>query len=469
MTIDAERRVLSAIDESFDRAIDDIRDAIRIPGVSKSGERLEEMANFVADYLRSLGADVSLHPGKVAPIVEGELRSPGAAYTLLFYTLYDVQPADPDEWTSPPFSAEIVNDEQGQRRLIGRGAFNSKGPLIGFFAVVRAFQDAGVALPVNIHFLIEGEEEIASPSLEPHIRANLDRFRRCDGAFLPYLGTNTKGETPIRLGFKGLGFIEFSVAGGAWGGPAKHDVHAMHSGWLASPGWELIGALSTLQTRDGRLTIDDLPTPPGPDAEDRELIAQAARDLQPETFLKELGARRFKHEVDFETELTHFLFDPTLNLDGIWVGTTPPGTEPATHLATRASAILDIRFVPGMDIVATLDLIRKHLDRRGFGHVEMNVRSAYPPSKCSVREPIVQALINACRRHSDNVTVFPIHAGGAPLYLFTDVIGIPYAFGGLGHGGRPHAPDEYLLVDSMRDYFRSVTSFLFGLSGTGKC
>ena len=162
MTIDAERRVLSAIDESFDRAIDDIRDAIRIPGVSKSGERLEEMANFVADYLRSLGADVSLHPGKVAPIVEGELRSPGAAYTLLFYTLYDVQPADPDEWTSPPFSAEIVNDEQGQRRLIGRGAFNSKGPLIGFFAVVRAFQDAGVALPVNIHFLIEGEEEIAA-------------------------------------------------------------------------------------------------------------------------------------------------------------------------------------------------------------------------------------------------------------------------------------------------------------------
>ena len=67
-------------------------------------------------------------------------------------------------------------------------------------------------------------------------------------------------------------------------------------------------------------------------------------------------------------------------------------------------------------------------------------------------EPIVQALIDACRRHSDNVTVFPLHAGGAPLYLFTDVIGIPFAFGGLGHGGRPHAPDEYLIVDSMRDY-----------------
>lgn len=464
MTIDTEHRVLAAIDEGFDRAIEDIRSAIRIPGVSKAGERLDEMAAWVGEYLRTLGAEVSLYPGQVAPIVEGHLRSPGASYTLLFYTLYDVQPANAAEWTSPPFSAEIVRDEHGKQRMIGRGAFNSKGPLVGFLAVVRAFRGAGVPLPVNIHFLIEGEEEIGSPSLEPHIRANLDRFRRCDGAFLPYLGTNTKGETPIRLGFKGLGFLELSVEGGAWGGPAKHDVHAMHSGWLSSPGWELLSALSTLQTREGRLTIDGLPTPPGPDEEDRRLLALAARDLRPETFLSELGARRFKHEGTFEEQLTHFLFDPTLNLDGIWVGSTPPGTEPATHLAPRASAILDLRFVPGMDVESTLSLIRQHLDRRGFGHVEMEVRNAYPSSKCSVGEPIVQALVTSCRKHSNHVTVFPIHAGAAPLYLFSDVIGIPFAFGGLGHGGRPHAADEYLLVDSMRDYFKCVTSFLFALA-----
>jgi acetylornithine deacetylase/succinyl-diaminopimelate desuccinylase-like protein len=462
MTSEAEGQVLAAIGRHFDRAIDDIRAAIRIPGISKSGERLEEAAAYVADYLRDLGAEVSMHPGQIAPIVEGELKSPGARYTLLFYTLYDVQPADPSEWSSPPFEARIV-DAPGGKRLVGRGAFNSKGPLIGFLAVVRAFRDAGVDLPVNIHFLIEGEEEIGSPSLEPHIRANLERFRRCDGALLPYLGTNTKGETPIRLGFKGLGFIEFSVEGGAWGGPAKHDIHAMHSGWLASPGWELICALTTLQDRNGRLTIDDLPEPPGPDEDDRTLIAEAAQALAPETFLGELGAQKFKHEGDFAYQLSRFLFDPTLNVDGIWVGTTPPGVEPATHMSNRASAILDLRFVPGMEVEPTFALVRKHLDRRGFGHVKMQVRSAYPASKCSAREPIVQALIAACRKHSDKVTVFPIHAGAAPLYLFTDVIGIPFAFGGLGHGGRPHSPDEYLLVESMHDYFRCMTSFLFAL------
>src|SRR3954453_9607791 len=463
MTSDAESRVLAAIGRDFDRAIDDIRDAIRIPGVSKSGERLDEMAAWVADYLRRLGADVTVHPGEVASIVEGELRSPGAAYTLLFYTLYDVQPAEAEEWSSPPFAAEIVVDEQGRQRLVGRGAFNSKGPLVGFMAVVRAFQEAGVPLPVNVHFLIEGEEEIGSPSLEPHLRANLERFRRCDGVFLPYLGTNTKGETPIRLGFKGLGFLEFSVSGGSWGGPAKHDVHAMHSGWLASPGWELMTALSTLQTRDGRLTIDGLAAPPGPDNDDRELLAQAPRDLETNTFLRELGAHRFKHDESFEGQLTHFLFDPTLNLDGIWVGATPPGTEPATHLAQRASAILDLRFVPGMQVEETLGLIPNPLDRNAFGHVHMRVRNAYPASKCSLKEPIVQALVRSCRQHSDHVTVFPLHAGAAAPYPFSDVVGIPFAFGGLGHGGRPHAPDEYLTVDTMHDYFRCVTSFLFAL------
>jgi acetylornithine deacetylase/succinyl-diaminopimelate desuccinylase-like protein len=461
MTMNAESRVQAHLAAHFDRYIEDIRAAIRIPGISKTGERLAEMADWVVRYLRTVGAEARLVPGKVAPIIEGELLSPGARSTLLFYTLYDVQPANPSEWSSPPFEANIITDAGGCRRLIGRGAFNSKGPLVGFLAILKAFREAGASLPVNIVFLIEGEEEIGSPSLAPHIRANLKRLRRCDGALLPYLGTNSKGDTLIRLGFKGLGFLHLSVQGGPWGGPARNDVHAMHAGWLGSPAWELLTALASLQTRDGRLTIDDLSPPPGPDATDRALIAGAARELSAESFLAELGAVRFKLDGDFETQLTRFLFDPTLNLDGYWVGNTPLGTEPATHLLCRASAVLDLRFVPGMDVDRTIDLIRRHFDRRGFVHLQMEVRNAYPASKCSPDEPVVQALIAACRQHCDHVTIFPIHAGAAPLYLFTDVIGIPYAFGGLGHGGKPHVPDEYLLVDSMRDYFKSMTSFLF--------
>jgi acetylornithine deacetylase/succinyl-diaminopimelate desuccinylase-like protein len=204
-----------------------------------------------------------------------------------------------------------------------------------------------------------------------------------------------------------------------------------------------------------------MPPPPPPTASDRALIREAAKSLSPDPFLNELGAVRFKHDGDFENALTHFLFDPTLNIDGLWIGSVPVGTEPPTNLLRKAHAVLDLRFVPGMDVEETARLIRQHLDRRGFSHVQMHLRNAYPACKCDVNEPVVHALISACRRHSKRVTVFPIHAGAAPLYLFTDILGIPFAFGGLGHGGRPHAPDEYIDVESMRDYLRSMTSFLF--------
>jgi hypothetical protein len=170
-------------------------------------------------------------------------------------------------------------------KVLSGAAPSTQGPLIGFLAVVRRLPEAGVELPVNIHFLIEGEEEIGSPSLEPHYRGQSRALSgRCDGALLPYLGTNTKGETPIRLGFKGLGFIEFSVEAEPGAGPAKHDFHAMHSGWLASPGWELISRSPPSKTANGRLTIDAFPEPPGPDEDDRALIAEAARHSRPKPF-----------------------------------------------------------------------------------------------------------------------------------------------------------------------------------------
>ncbi len=466
----AEERVLAQIDRGFEAYIDDIRAAIRQPSVSKTGEGLAEMAEWVAAYIRRLGGTARLVSGREAPIVEGDLRGPAAPTTLLFYDLYDVQPANPVEWQVPPFAAETVSDGAGGSRLVGRGAFNSKGPMVGFLAVLRAFRESDVPMPVNIRFLIEGEEEIGSPSLEPYIRANIDTLRRCDAAFIPYLGTNSRGQTPIRLGFKGLMMLEFSVEGGAWGGPAERNVHAMHTAWIGNPGWELLTALATLQTQGGRLAIDGLDdTMHEPDAEVRQLVAAAVDAIDPAVFLDEQGARRFKYDCDPRELLTRFLFDPTINVDGIWVGDTPLGTEPPTQMARRASAIVDIRLVPGMTVDETVRCLRRHLDRRGFEHVAFRVKSAYPAARCSPREPVVAALIDACRKHAEDVVVFPMHAGAAPMYLFSEVIGIPFAFGGLGHGLYPHAPGEFLSIESMRGFLRSMASFLFAFAGRSGC
>jgi acetylornithine deacetylase/succinyl-diaminopimelate desuccinylase-like protein len=150
-----------------------------------------------------------------------------------------------------------------------------------------------------------------------------------------------------------------------------------------------------------------------------------------------------------------------LNIDALAAGQADGGADPATLIPRRALAHADLRLVPGMTVDGTLALLRAHLDRRGFTHVAIEMKAGYPASKTSPREPVVAALLAACRRHGENVTVFPIHAGAAPMYVFSDIIGRPFAFGGLGHGLGAHAANEYLSVESLRPYFRSIASFLF--------
>ncbi len=462
MAGDPEQHLLAQCDHALEAAINHVRDAIRIPGVSKTGSNLDEMARWLGDHLKQVGADVSYHDGQIAPIVEGLVRSPESRGKLLVYTLYDVQPADPEEWSRPPFDADIV-PAGGGRHLIGRGAFNSKGPLVAFISVVRMFREHGIPLPVDIHFLIEGEEEIGSPSLRPFLEANADRLRAgCDGVLIPYLGTNSVGQTPIMLGFTGLGMLELSVVGGDWGGPAERDVHALSGGWLKSPAWELAGALATLRDADGSLKIDGLTVPDWWTEDDARLVREAAEVMDADKILRDLGAKRFRFDGDLAVQMTNLLKRPKLNIDGIMAGSPwLPGDAPPTQVPRRACAYLDFRFVPGMDPQVATNELRGHLDRHGYSHVDLTVHSTYPASRCDPTHPVVESLVDACRKHSDDVLLLPIHAGAAPLYMFTDIVGVPYAFGGLGYGGRSHAPDEFLDVDSIGDFMRSMISFLF--------
>lgn len=459
---DSEKRIYQQIERGFPEYLEDVRNAIRQPSVSRTGEGVLKMADWLCSYMSELGAVVRQVPGEKYPIVEGELFTEGAQKTILVYDLYDVQPAEEAGWLSPPFDAAIHRAEDGSEKIVGRGAFNSKGPLVGFLTVLRAFADADVPVPVNVRFVIEGEEEIGSPSLEKYIRSRRQTLKQCDAALIPYMGTNLEGKTPIRLGFKGLVLLEFSVEGGWWGGPADHDIHPMHTAWIAAPSGELIRALASFFSNNQQLCIDGLEKfLHGASKEDVELIETLARSFNPEAWLTELGARQFKYVDDPVNLLTHLMFDPTLNIQTLWVGQTKPDQEPPIVMSKSVVAHADLRLVPDMDVKSTLSCMRNHLDRRGFHHVKIKVKSAYPWSKCSVREPVVQSLVTACRRHSENIEVFPLHAGAAPGYLFTDIIGIPMAFGGLGHGMLAHVANEYIMVEGLKLFQRSMVSFLF--------
>lgn len=457
-----EMRLRLAIERRTAASIEDIRSAIRQPSVSQTGEGIPAMAAFTEAYLRELGALARQVPGRHAPIVEGELLADPAAPTLLFYDLYDVQPAAGQAgWMVDPFAAEIVADARGRRRLVGRGAFNSKGPLFAALAVLKTFREAGIRPPVNIRFLIEGEEEIGSPSLPGYIAANREALARCDAAFIPYFGTNAAGHTILRLGFKGLVLLEFSVTGGAWGGPVAGDLHALHGTLVASPAWQLVKALESLSDARERLTVDGLAamTPPPSDL-DLSLVETEAGRHDFDAYRREIRVERLKGDGARE-RLMELMFSCTLNIDALKAGTAEEGSDPATVIPRRAQAFADLRVLPGMDPDAVVGLIRAHLDRRGFSHVEMRVRSAYPASATPADEPVVRALVDACRDEGADMRVYPLHAGAAPMYLFSQVLGLPYAFGGLGHGAGSHGPDEYILADDVGPFMQAVAGFLY--------
>jgi acetylornithine deacetylase/succinyl-diaminopimelate desuccinylase-like protein len=459
-----EQDVLAQIERRAAASTAEIRAAIRQPSVSRTGEGVAAMAEQVAAALRDLGASPRLVPGLHAPIVDGLLHVSPALPTLLFYDLYDVQPAEGQPgWTVPPFAAEIVTDDAGRRRLVGRGAFNSKGPLFGTLAVLRAFAEAGAALPCNIRFLIEGEEEIGSPSLGQYIAGHHAELAGCSAAFIPYFGTNARGETIIRLGFKGLMLLEFRVTGGDWGGPVRGDVHALHGALVDSPGWHLVHALSSLVDDADRLAVDGLAeVTPAPTQQDCALIAAVEPRFDFRAYAREIGVAKLKPG----TSLADLMFSNTLNIDALAAGKIETGDDAATLIPRVARAFADLRVVPGVAPATVLDLLRAHLDRRGFPHVEVILRSSYPASRCPPDEPVVAALIDACRQHASSVQVFPIHAGAAPMHVFSDIIGIPYAFGGVGHGAGAHGPNEYIMLDDIVPFMMSVASFLFRFGAT---
>ena len=462
-----EARVLAAIDGRTRATVEEIRTAIRQPSVSQTGEGVQAMADWTQAYLAALGGHVRQVPGTRAPFVEGELISGPDRPTLLFYELYDVQPAAGQPgWTVDPFAAEIVEDAAGRARLVGRGAFNSKGPLVGALAAIRAFREAGVELPVNLRFLIEGEEEIGSPSLPGYIERNRNLLSGCDAAFIPYFGTTAKGDTILRLGFKGLTLLEFRVTGGAWGDPSRGDVHALHGAVIGSPTWQLVQALATLADGDERLQVDGLAElAPQPAPEDAALVEEAARHHDLVAYAAEVGTERPLQATAREA-LWATMFDCTLNIDALVAGKVEDGKEPATVIPRTARAFADLRLLPGMKAEQVLGLIRAHLDRRGFGHVEVICRSSYPASRASINEPVAQALIASMRAHAERLRIFPIHAGAAPMYVFSETLGIPYVFGGVGHGAGSHGPNEYIMVDDVAPFMKSVASFFYRFAET---
>jgi len=453
--------VFAYLDSHFDAHLERVRAYVRQPSISGDGTGMAETAELVRDSIRRLGGTAEIVPTPGWPVVHGEIHV-GAPKTLLLYGMYDVQPVEGEDWMVPPFAGEIVNLPDFGPSVVARGVYNTKGPLAGQFNVLESIKAVRGRLPVNVKFVVEGEEELGSRHLPQFIEAYRPRLG-ADATYFAFYCQDRSGKPMLWLGVKGIQYFEVACRGGAWGGPRTRGVHGSNAVWVGNPAWRLLQALATMSDGAEQITIDgfyDDVVPPS--AEDEELLTRLAKTVDFDSQLWSWDAERFKYDASGADLLRRYLYDPTLNIDGIWGGTIGPGMK--TLLPHEVRVKMDVRMVPNMTPERVRERLRAHLKKIGRDDIQLHFFEGYPPAKTSVKEPAVQALIRTLRGMGHEPEIWPHLAGSAPFYLFRQVLGQPFVMGGLGHGGRPHSPNEYATVAGMRQFERSVAQFLFAFA-----
>lgn len=434
------------IDANLDAHVAHLQRWVRQRSISAQSDGIVEMAQLLAADLTELGfVDVALVPTDGHPGVFGHYDA-GAEKTLMVYMMYDVQPADDNWQIEDPFAGELLENELGTV-LMARGVSNQKGPQRAFLNAVEATIASTGSLPVNLFVVAEGEEEIGSVHFDQILAPYLDRLRQADGAFFPMNLQAMDGSASLNLGVKGILYFELEARGGEQGGPTGSEIHGSFRAVVDSPAMRLVNAIASLTNPDANTVMVDgyYDGLRGPTEAEQALINHLAASGNFDRLRESLQVERWIDGLEGSAAILRYLFEPTMNINGIISGYTGEGGM--TILPHRAVAKMDSRLPPGLDADASMDKIRNHLQAQGYGDIEIRQTAGYPAASSPVEAGLVQAMIQVLNKYQATPMVSPWLAGSAPFYHFTETLDLPFVFGGLGHGGGVHAPDEYMLIE----------------------
>src|SRR5467141_4870820 len=440
-----EREIQKRHGESVQR----LQEWIHQPTIAAEGVGGEEGVQHFIRLLKDAGFQrAERMPTEGFPGVFATLDA-GAPKTVGLYFMYDVKQVDPSEWSSPPWEARLVDKPGFGKVVVGRGAVNQKGPEATFLAALHAMRGAGRKLPVNLVLVGEGEEEIGSVHFaqvvrKPEIAAALSKTV---GIYMPFAAQDPDGNVTINLGAKGVIEMELIASGEKWGRGPAHDIHSSLRASVDSPAFHLVQALATMVSPDGvDPAIDGYFEKVRPlSAEEERLIEIAARRRDEAREKKQLSIQRWVRDVPYREALQRLAGRPTVNIEGLVGGYTGPGGK--TVLPHRAVAKLDLRLVPDMTVDDTLQKLKAHLAKRGFGDIEVNMTGGYDPNSTAADAALIRAQREVYRRGGIDPVLLPRNAGSWPGYVFTgDPLRLPAGHFGLGHGSGANAPNEYYVV-----------------------
>ena len=474
-TKDADKAaVLAQIPKMHAANIKRLQEWIALPSIAAENRNFPQGPEHMAKLAQEAGfTGVKLIPTAGKPGVFGKIDA-GASTTMAIYFMYDVKQFVPEEWSSPPLEARLVQKEGLGTVCMGRGAVNQKGPENSFLSALIAFKTAGIKLPVNLVLVCEGEEEIASPHFQEVVRNPevMAELKKCAGVFMPEAGQDRDGGVQVSLGAKGVVELELISSGEKWGRGPAHDVHSSLEAQVDSPSWHLVQALNTLIEKDGHTpAVEGFFEKAKPlTAAQEQMIKEHAAKTSEGTVKKALGVQHWVHDKSWVDSLMLLESKPTINIEGLVGGYTGPGGK--TVLPHKAVAKIDMRLVPDMTAADTLAKLKAHLAKHGFGDIEVNMSGGYNPTQTDPDSKLIKTQLATYRKLGLDPQLWPRSAGSWPGYVFTDApLSLPAGHFGLGHGTGAHAPDEYYLIESTNPKIQgldgAVASFVEYLYALG--
>ena len=432
-------KVLQSIDARRERALGELAELLAIPSVSTSpahADDVRQCAVHLAGVLGAIGLSASVRETAGHPIVLASTSRRENRPTILFYAHYDVQPPDPLElWRTPPFEATVAKDENGFDAIFARGAIDDKGQLWCHVEAIRAWQDAG-GMPVNLVVVLEGEEEIGSPSLEVFVRENRDSLR-ADLCVISDTGLFARGVPAITYSLRGLVYEEVFLTG------PSHDLHSGgYGGAVPNPANVLCELLATLHDADGRVNI------PGFYDEVTALTADekvmwAKLPFDERHFFDELKLSSGFGEKGFTT-LERLWARPTCDINGITAGYQGHGAK--TVIGAKASAKVSMRLVPNQDPMKIQRAFRAALAERCPRNVKIEFANhgLSPAAIVPIDTPATKLAGEALKVGFGKEPAFIRSGGSIPVVgLMKKELGIDTLLVGFGlPDDRVHSPNE---------------------------
>ncbi|MGQ0603880.1 MAG: dipeptidase [Anaerolineales bacterium] len=442
---------LAFAQQSRERYLSEYQDFLRIPSVSTLSEHKPDMqraAEWLAALLRGMSfANVEVMPTAKHPVVYGEwLKAPGAP-TVLVYGHYDVQPVDPlNEWKAGPFEPTVRDDDY----IYARGASDMKGQVHAFLKALEALIKHG-ELGVNVKVMIEGEEEIGSPSLGDFIRANKEKLK-CDVVLNADSGIIAKDLPSIIYGLRGLAYFELWVHG------PDHDLHSgTFGGTILNPAQALAELIADMHDDDGRVTL------PGYYDKVRVLSEEERAELarlphNDEDWRGMTGAPALHGEKGFTT-VERFGARPTLEINGLYSGFIGEGSK--TVLPARAMAKISMRLVPYQDDKEVERQLRAYLNAKAPKTIRWELKTlAGGPAAITPRDTAaVKAAASALEATFGVKPVFELAGGSVPVVvLLKQALGVDSIMLGFGlRDDNIHSPNE---KQYLPNYYRGIEAYI---------